>query len=188
MMTGLGLLQLTGYLQQVVRPDGAGGVLWGAAAAEAATRAREREGAGGKGGHGDAEALAGTGSYGGGGGGDGGVSAAAAGLRGEGGGGDGGKASSHAQGQGQGQGHGFAHGHERGHGNRFFTVLARIDWDTLLFFYGIILAVGALGILGYLQVLAKVAYHDLVSLSPPPSPSPILWCDSGALNELAINR
>ena len=61
------------------------------------------------------------------------------------------------------QGHGYAHGHERGHGNRFFTVLARIDWDTLLFFYGIILAVGALGILGYLQVLAKVAYHDLES-------------------------
>ena len=35
----------------------------------------------------------------------------------------------------------------------------RIEWDTLLFFGGIILAVGGLGFIGYLQLLSENAYH-----------------------------
>lgn len=42
-----------------------------------------------------------------------------------------------------------------------FEQVQRAEWDTLLFFYGIILAVGGLGKLGYLALLSQVAYHDL---------------------------
>ncbi len=34
-----------------------------------------------------------------------------------------------------------------------FQTIARVEWDTLLFFFGIIFAVGGLGVLGYLAVL-----------------------------------
>jgi Na+/H+ antiporter NhaD/arsenite permease-like protein len=39
--------------------------------------------------------------------------------------------------------------------------LEKADWDTLLFFYGVILCVGALALLGYLDVVSRVAYSDL---------------------------
>jgi Na+/H+ antiporter NhaD/arsenite permease-like protein len=42
-----------------------------------------------------------------------------------------------------------------------FISLKRVDWDTLLFFYGIILCVGGLGAMGYLAVLSKFLYIDL---------------------------
>lgn len=42
-----------------------------------------------------------------------------------------------------------------------FPMLQRIEWDTLLFFYGVILCVGALGTLGYLNILSTTLYHDL---------------------------
>jgi len=42
-----------------------------------------------------------------------------------------------------------------------FPMLQRIEWDTLLFFYGIILCVGALGTLGYLSSLSTILYQDL---------------------------
>lgn len=42
-----------------------------------------------------------------------------------------------------------------------FNSLRRIDWDTLLFFYGVILCVGGLGALGYLAVLSQTLYTDL---------------------------
>ncbi len=41
----------------------------------------------------------------------------------------------------------------------------RIEWDTLLFFYGIIMSVGALGYLGYLSLLSVTAYGSWGSLS-----------------------
>ena len=42
-----------------------------------------------------------------------------------------------------------------------FTKLARAEWDTLMFFYGIILCVGGLGTLGYLSLLSQLMYVDL---------------------------
>lgn len=44
-----------------------------------------------------------------------------------------------------------------------FHHIANIEWDTLLFFYGIILAVGALGTLGYLSLLSSTLYTSLGS-------------------------
>ncbi len=43
----------------------------------------------------------------------------------------------------------------------FFISMKRIEWDTLMFFYGVVLCVGGLGALGYLQALATVTYNDL---------------------------
>ena len=42
-----------------------------------------------------------------------------------------------------------------------FTSMRRLEWDTLLFFYGVILCVGGLGTLGYLGVTSEFLYHDL---------------------------
>jgi len=42
-----------------------------------------------------------------------------------------------------------------------FTSLKRAEWDTLLFFYGVILCVGALSALGYLAVLSTASYATL---------------------------
>jgi len=42
-----------------------------------------------------------------------------------------------------------------------FNKVARAEWDTLLFFYGVILCVGGLGFIGYLELVSHVAYGDL---------------------------
>ena len=42
-----------------------------------------------------------------------------------------------------------------------FISLKRAEWDTLLFFYGVVLCVGALGALGYLAALSQVSYQTL---------------------------
>ncbi len=42
-----------------------------------------------------------------------------------------------------------------------FNQVARAEWDTLLFFYGVILCVGGLGALGYLAVVSELMYTDL---------------------------
>jgi len=42
-----------------------------------------------------------------------------------------------------------------------FKSLERAEWDTLMFFYGIILCVGGLGALGYLTVGSQLMYGDL---------------------------
>ncbi|MFP5305963.1 MAG: sodium:proton antiporter NhaD [Gammaproteobacteria bacterium] len=42
-----------------------------------------------------------------------------------------------------------------------FNQVARSEWDTLLFFYGIIMCVGGLGTLGYLTVGSHVLYGEL---------------------------
>jgi Na+/H+ antiporter NhaD/arsenite permease-like protein len=44
-----------------------------------------------------------------------------------------------------------------------FKLLARVDWDTLLFFFGIIFCVGALGFVGYLDLLAHGLYDGIGS-------------------------
>jgi Na+/H+ antiporter NhaD/arsenite permease-like protein len=42
-----------------------------------------------------------------------------------------------------------------------FISMKRVEWDTLMFFYGIMLCVGGLGALGYLTALSDVLYKDL---------------------------
>ncbi len=42
-----------------------------------------------------------------------------------------------------------------------FKKIARAEWDTLLFFYGVILCVGGLSQFGYLAYVSKFLYHDL---------------------------
>ncbi len=39
--------------------------------------------------------------------------------------------------------------------------IAQAEWDTLLFFYGVILCVGGLAQFGYLAAVSKFLYHDL---------------------------
>lgn len=42
-----------------------------------------------------------------------------------------------------------------------FKEVQRVEWDTLLFFFGIIFAVGGLGVLGYLALASEFLYADL---------------------------
>jgi NhaD family Na+/H+ antiporter len=42
-----------------------------------------------------------------------------------------------------------------------FKKLARAEWDTLMFFYGVILCVGGLGTMGYLAMLSELMYVGL---------------------------
>ncbi|OIQ73486.1 Na(+)/H(+) antiporter NhaD [mine drainage metagenome] len=46
-----------------------------------------------------------------------------------------------------------------------FTQVARVEWDTLLFFFGIIFAVGGLGVLGYLALASNYLYIGLGATS-----------------------
>jgi len=41
-----------------------------------------------------------------------------------------------------------------------FHNVARAEWDTLLFFYGVVLCVGGLGFIGYLSLLSHVMYVE----------------------------
>jgi NhaD family Na+/H+ antiporter len=42
-----------------------------------------------------------------------------------------------------------------------FRRMARAEWDTLLFFYGVVLCVGGLGFIGYLALLSQIIYIDI---------------------------
>lgn len=42
-----------------------------------------------------------------------------------------------------------------------FNKIARSEWDTLLFFYGVIMCVGGLGFIGYLAMVSQAMYTDL---------------------------
>ena len=42
-----------------------------------------------------------------------------------------------------------------------FRVMRHVEWDTLLFFFGIIFAVGGLGVAGYLAIASSYLYGDL---------------------------
>lgn len=42
-----------------------------------------------------------------------------------------------------------------------FSIFAKIEWDTLLFFYGIMLCVGGLAAVGYLHGMSTLLYNDL---------------------------
>jgi Na+/H+ antiporter NhaD/arsenite permease-like protein len=55
--------------------------------------------------------------------------------------------------------------HDGQKGFDVFRQLARAEWDTLMFFYGIIMAVGGLGALGYLAVASTAIYGGLGPLA-----------------------
>lgn len=42
-----------------------------------------------------------------------------------------------------------------------FSIVARAEWDTLMFFYGVVLCVGGLGTIGYLSLSSGFMYGDL---------------------------
>ena len=46
-----------------------------------------------------------------------------------------------------------------------FNILEKVEWDTLLFFYGIMFCIGGVGALGYLDGLSKFLYAGLGSTS-----------------------
>ena len=41
-----------------------------------------------------------------------------------------------------------------------FQKISRAEWDTLLFFYGVVLCVGGLGFIGYLGLVSEIMYVD----------------------------
>ena len=41
-----------------------------------------------------------------------------------------------------------------------FSRVSRAEWDTLLFFYGVVMCVGGLGFIGYLSIMSDVLYND----------------------------
>ncbi len=41
-----------------------------------------------------------------------------------------------------------------------FRSIANAEWDTLLFFYGVVMCVGGLGFLGYLSIVSQLLYTD----------------------------
>lgn len=45
-----------------------------------------------------------------------------------------------------------------------FNGVARAEWDTLLFFYGVVLCVGGLGFIGYLSLASELMYTEWGSL------------------------
>jgi Na+/H+ antiporter NhaD/arsenite permease-like protein len=52
-------------------------------------------------------------------------------------------------------------GAEAGENYDVFRIIARAEWDTLLFFYGVLLCVGGLATLGFMQVASERLYGDL---------------------------
>jgi Na+/H+ antiporter NhaD/arsenite permease-like protein len=49
----------------------------------------------------------------------------------------------------------------RGQNFEIFDHIAKAEWDTLFFFYGVILAVGGLGFIGYLGMASQFIYGEL---------------------------
>jgi Na+/H+ antiporter NhaD/arsenite permease-like protein len=46
-------------------------------------------------------------------------------------------------------------------GYNIFNIIARAEWDTLLFFYGVLLSIGGLATLGYLELMSSQLYGHL---------------------------
>ncbi len=42
-----------------------------------------------------------------------------------------------------------------------FNKVARAEWDTLLFFYGVVMCVGGLGFMGYLALMSDLLYNNM---------------------------
>ncbi|PIW18191.1 MAG: sodium:proton antiporter, partial [Armatimonadetes bacterium CG17_big_fil_post_rev_8_21_14_2_50_66_6] len=45
-----------------------------------------------------------------------------------------------------------------------FSRIARAEWDTLLFFYGVVMCVGGLGFMGYLGVMSEALYTQWTAM------------------------
>jgi len=43
----------------------------------------------------------------------------------------------------------------------FFRKISKAEWDTLLFFFGVILSVGGLGFIGYLSLMSEILYDGM---------------------------
>ena len=56
---------------------------------------------------------------------------------------------------------GIPSGRESDHNFDIFDKIAKAEWDTLFFFYGVILAVGGLGFIGYLGMASEFMYGEL---------------------------
>ncbi len=52
-------------------------------------------------------------------------------------------------------------GDKQRHAFDVFNRIAHAEWDTLLFFYGVVLCVGGLGFIGYLALVSEFIYIDL---------------------------
>ena len=63
-----------------------------------------------------------------------------------------------------------------------FKQFERVEWDTLLFFFGILFAVGGLGVLGYLEQLSTLLYTDL----GPTSANIILGAMSAVVDNIPL--
>jgi len=55
---------------------------------------------------------------------------------------------------------GLAHGRPEA-GYSIFRIIANAEWDTLLFFYGVLMCVGGLAALGWLELASSAVYGDL---------------------------
>lgn len=55
---------------------------------------------------------------------------------------------------------------EKAHGFNIFDKIKDAEWDTLLFFYGILVAVQGLSTLGYLALASQYIYTDMNSIMP----------------------
>ncbi|MDD2722666.1 MAG: sodium:proton antiporter NhaD [Methylovulum sp.] len=53
------------------------------------------------------------------------------------------------------------HAPKGGHGFDIFEGVKNAEWDTLLFFFGVVFAVGGLGYIGYLELLSGAMYEGL---------------------------
>jgi len=71
--------------------------------------------------------------------------------------------------------------HDR-NGYNIFNIIARAEWDTLLFFYGVLLSVGGLATLGYLELASKQMYGHL----GPTAANTILGMASAIIDNIPI--
>lgn len=58
----------------------------------------------------------------------------------------------------------YTHHRDKIRNIEIFTAVKDLDWDTLLFFYGIILAIGGLATFGFLEILSDTVYSNWLSL------------------------
>ncbi len=69
-----------------------------------------------------------------------------------------------------------------GAGFSIFNIIARAEWDTLLFFYGVLLSVGGLATLGYLELASSHLYGRL----GPTAANTILGMSSAIVDNIPI--
>jgi len=69
-----------------------------------------------------------------------------------------------------------------GAGYDVFAIIARAEWDTLLFFYGVLLSVGGLATLGCLDVASARLYAQL----GPPAANTVLGMSSAIVDNIPI--